>query len=66
MAVLKKKGWSSHLKAGVSFEARGIEFFHIDVDLTADGLNHVDDIIKLIFQVNFEPLCHTLTNNMII
>ncbi|XP_050431882.1 insulin-degrading enzyme isoform X2 [Adelges cooleyi] len=50
LTVLKKKGWSSKLSAGNKFEARGIELFDIDVDLTEQGVDHVDDIIKLIFQ----------------
>lgn len=51
LTVLKKRGWSSKLSAGSKFEARGIEIFDIDVDLTEEGVDHVDDIIKLIFQV---------------
>lgn len=51
LTVLKKRGWSSKLSAGNKFEARGIELFDIDVDLTEKGVDHVDDIIKLIFQV---------------
>ncbi|XP_025191537.1 insulin-degrading enzyme-like [Melanaphis sacchari] len=50
LAVLKKRGWSSKLSAGNKFEARGIELFYIDVDLTEKGVDHVDDIIKIIFQ----------------
>ncbi|VVC34289.1 Hypothetical protein CINCED_3A004705 [Cinara cedri] len=50
LTVLKKRGWSSKLSAGSKFEARGIELFDIDVDLTEQGVDHVDDIIKLIFQ----------------
>lgn len=49
--MLKKRGWSSKLSAGNKFEARGIELFDIDVDLTEQGVEHVNDIIKLIFQV---------------
>lgn len=56
MSVLKKRGWSSELSAGSKFEARGIELFDVNVDLTEDGVNHVDDIIKLIFQVTFLPI----------
>ncbi|XP_060867052.1 insulin-degrading enzyme isoform X2 [Metopolophium dirhodum] len=50
LTVLKKRGWSSKLSAGNKFEARGIELFDIDVDLTEKGVDHVDDIVKLIFQ----------------
>jgi len=51
LAILKKKGWSSKLSAGNKFEARGIELFDVDVDLTEEGVEHVDDVVKLIFQV---------------
>ncbi|XP_025418538.1 insulin-degrading enzyme-like isoform X2 [Sipha flava] len=50
LAALKKRGWSSKLSSGSKVEARGIELFDIDVDLTEKGVDHVDDIIKLIFQ----------------
>lgn len=50
LTILKKKGWSSKLSAGNKFEARGIELFDVDVDLTEEGVEHVDDIVKLIFQ----------------
>ncbi|KAL5238798.1 hypothetical protein ACI65C_006208 [Semiaphis heraclei] len=50
LTVLKKRGWSSQLSAGNKFGARGIELFNINVDLTEKGVDHVDDIVKLIFQ----------------
>lgn len=50
LAALKKRGWSSKLSCGHRTEARGIELFEIDVDLTRKGVDHVDNIIKLIFQ----------------
>ncbi|VVC24106.1 Peptidase M16, middle/third domain,Peptidase M16, C-terminal,Metalloenzyme, LuxS/M16 peptidase-like [Cinara cedri] len=48
--VLKERGWSTDFAAGMKSLARGIELFDIDVDLTEEGIDHVDDIIKLIFQ----------------
>jgi len=51
LSALKKRGWCSKLSSGIKFEARGIVLFDIDVDLTEDGVQHVDDIIKLVFQV---------------
>lgn len=36
--------------AGQSSGARGFGFFDITVDLTKDGINHVDEVIKTIFQ----------------
>ena len=37
--------------AGESSGAKGFAFFGINVDLTEDGIQHVDDIITLVFQV---------------
>lgn len=51
--VLKKKGWCTKLSADTEFQARNIQLFDIDVYLTKEGVNHVNDIIKLIFQVIF-------------
>lgn len=35
---------------GHSTSARGFGFFDVMVDLTEEGFDHVDDIIKLVFQ----------------
>lgn len=37
--------------AGESTGAKGFAFFGINVDLTEDGIEHVDDIVTLAFQV---------------
>lgn len=39
------------LMAGHSTSARGFGFFDISVDLSKEGFENVDDIIKIIFQV---------------
>lgn len=36
--------------AGHSTSARGFGFFDVMVDLTQEGFEHIDDIIKIIFQ----------------
>lgn len=51
LSALKAHGWSSSLVGGVRQGAKGFAFFVITVDLTEDGIEHVDDIIDLIFQV---------------
>ena len=33
---------------------QGFGFFVVNVDLTEDGIQHIDDIITLIFQVNLK------------
>ncbi|XP_025198182.1 insulin-degrading enzyme-like [Melanaphis sacchari] len=48
--LLSNKGWSSGISAGKIFEARGIEYYEINMDLTELGLDYVDEIIKLIFK----------------
>lgn len=51
LSALKKAGWSDSLMAGKRTAARGsCNFFTIVVDLTEEGIQHVDDIIALLFQ----------------
>lgn len=47
---MKARGWSSNLVGGSRPAPRGFGFFGIAVDLTEEGMNHIDDIIKLVFQ----------------
>lgn len=53
LSELKNRGWSNSLLAGHSTSARGFGFFDIMVDLTKEGFENVDEITKIIFQVNF-------------
>lgn len=39
--------------AGHSTAARGFGFFDIMVDLTKEGFDNIDEIIKIIFQVSY-------------
>lgn len=50
LSTLKAKGWSSSLVSGRRTAARGFDFFTVYVDLTEEGLNHIDDIVTLTFQ----------------
>ncbi|XP_039282845.1 insulin-degrading enzyme isoform X2 [Nilaparvata lugens] len=50
LSALKAAGWCSNLSCGVRTPANGFAFFSISVDLTEDGIEHVDDIIKYTFQ----------------
>ena len=56
LSVLKNNGWVNSLVAGESSGAMGFAFFGINVDLTEEGINHIDDIITLVFQVSFVHL----------
>ncbi|KAF5280052.1 hypothetical protein FQA39_LY18167 [Lamprigera yunnana] len=50
LSILKSRGWSNHLVAGGRPAPRGMGFFAISVDLTEEGMFHVNNIVKLIFQ----------------
>lgn len=50
LSELKTRGWCNNLVGGASSSAKGFGFFEITVDLTEEGFEHIDEIIKLIFQ----------------
>ncbi|KAL0853136.1 hypothetical protein ABMA27_012899 [Loxostege sticticalis] len=50
LSALKAKGWCNSLVGGTRIGARGFGFFGVQVDLTEDGVEHIDDIISLVFQ----------------
>lgn len=46
----KEKKWATGLSAGAMTLSSGFAEFEIDVDLTKEGISHVDDIIKDVFK----------------
>lgn len=50
LKVLRDLGWANALSAGGGFSTDDISMFSINLSLTAEGLNHVDDITALLFQ----------------
>lgn len=50
LSELKKKGWCNNLYAGARREARGFQFFNLTVDLSEDGGENVEEILKLVHQ----------------
>ncbi|XP_052772336.1 insulin-degrading enzyme-like [Mya arenaria] len=50
LSELKARGWVNTLAGGQQAGARGFMFFIVNVDLTEEGLEHVDDIITLTYQ----------------
>ncbi|PJF18726.1 hypothetical protein PSACC_01469 [Paramicrosporidium saccamoebae] len=50
LALLKAQGWATHLSAGADADSRGYTFFEVAIELSSSGLDHVEDIVKLIFQ----------------
>lgn len=50
LSTLKEKGWCNSLVSGKRSSARGFDFFSVYVDLTEEGIFHVDDIVTMTFQ----------------
>merc|ERR1719468_200162 len=50
LSELKRKGWCSNLYAGARREARGFQFFNLIVDLSEEGGEKIQEILKLIYQ----------------
>jgi len=50
LSELKKRGWVSNLTGGCKAGANGFMFFIVNVDLSEEGIDHVDDIVTLVFQ----------------
>lgn len=50
LSELKNRGWVNTLVGGQQMGARGFMFFSVNVDLTEEGIEHVDDIITLTYQ----------------
>ncbi len=49
-ALLKERGWAEHLSVGLGYMDRVQGEFKIQIYLTKQGLNHIDDIGELVFQ----------------
>jgi insulysin len=50
LSELKSRGWSTVLNGYDRRGAKGFVFFHVSVDLTEEGIEHIEDIITLMFQ----------------
>jgi len=50
LAYLKKQGWASALMAGLSTNEDCFATFDVTIELTDDGLSHVDDCVECVFQ----------------
>lgn len=58
LSALRSRGWCNSLVGGVRTGSKGFSFFGINVDLTEDGIEHIDDIVQLVFQVNIKLTYH--------
>lgn len=50
LSELKARGWVNTLCGGQSGGGKGFMFFKVDVDLTEEGIEHLDDIVTLTYQ----------------
>ena len=50
LSELKSRGWVNTLVGGQKSGSKGFGFFVVNVDLTEEGIQHVDDIVELVFQ----------------
>ena len=50
LSELKSRGWVNTLVGGQKSGSKGFGFFVVNVDLTEEGMKHVDDIVTLVFQ----------------
>ena len=50
LSELKSRGWVNTLVGGQKSGSKGFGFFVVNVDLTEEGIDHVDDIVLLVFQ----------------
>lgn len=49
LSELKKRGWVSSLQSDSHTQAAGFGVYMVTMDLSTEGLEHVDDIIQLMF-----------------
>ncbi|KAG8271133.1 hypothetical protein J6590_069509 [Homalodisca vitripennis] len=52
LSELRSRGWCNSLVGGVRHGSKGFSFFGINVDLTEQGIQHIDSIVKLVFQTD--------------
>ncbi|XP_018347273.1 PREDICTED: insulin-degrading enzyme-like [Trachymyrmex septentrionalis] len=50
LSALKAKGWCNFISSTLRFPARGFSIFNILVDLTEEGIKHIEDIVLMVFQ----------------
>jgi len=49
LSLLKKKGWANELSAGESHGCTDWSSFAVSIDVTDEGLRHVDEIVEIVF-----------------
>lgn len=51
LSELKARKWCNSLHAGECTGAKGFKLFEVGVDLTFEGVDHINEIVSLVFQV---------------
>lgn len=49
LSVMKERGWADELSAGESLSLENFGFFGVTISLTKEGVDHVDDIVELVY-----------------
>lgn len=49
LSLLKARSWATNLSAGAR-PSRGYAFFHISIELSKNGLEHIPEIVEAVFQ----------------
>lgn len=50
LSELKRKGWCNSLYAGSRREVRGFQFFNLTVDLSEEGGENLENVIKCVYE----------------
>ncbi|KAF7722305.1 Insulinase (Peptidase M16) [Apophysomyces ossiformis] len=50
LSHLKRKGWATSLSAGSYDGGIGFAFFHVNIDLTEEGLDRYEDVVVSVFE----------------
>lgn len=50
LSLLKVKGWATDLGAGTEADTQGFSLLQISIELSSSGADHIDEIIKIVFQ----------------
>ena len=49
MSLLKSRGWANELSAGDAIHNYGYAMFSVDIVLTEEGFEHVDEVVGVVF-----------------
>jgi insulysin len=49
LSLLKREGWADSLSAGPAHSSENFAIFEVNVELTAEGVNHIDKILELTY-----------------